>query len=135
MSGNNKLIEIFEVQDEKFLIKKVFDQNPNQTWPAYSHDVPVYWISNQKSMHDWDNERKPWIYRNFLSGRGITLIKIIWPEPNSNLTCVFSWWTYIPNFNSKCQCMNEIQILLTWHQNIVPHPPFIQTMKVFYVLF
>ena len=48
MSGNNKLIEIFEVQDKKVLIKKVLDQNPNQTRPAYSHDDPIY-ILNFKS--------------------------------------------------------------------------------------
>ena len=44
----------------------------------------------------------------FLSPRGITLPKIIRPDPNSNSTCVFSWHIYIPNFNWKCQFVMEI---------------------------
>ena len=60
------------------------------------------------SICNWDNERKLKINGIFFSPRGITLPKIIRPDPNSNSTCVFSWQTYIQNFNSKCQFVVEI---------------------------
>ena len=42
------------------------------------------------SICNGDNERKLKINGIFLSPRGITLPKIIRPDPNSNSTCVFS---------------------------------------------
>ena len=60
------------------------------------------------SICNGDNERKLKINGIFLSPRGITLLKIIQPNPNSNSTCVLSWHTYVPNFNSKCQFIMEI---------------------------
>ena len=60
------------------------------------------------SIRNGDNERKLKINGIFLSPRGITLPKIIPPDPNLNSTCVFSWHIYIPNFNSKCQFVMEI---------------------------
>ena len=60
------------------------------------------------SICNGDNERKLKINGIFLSPRGITLPKIIRLDPNSNSTCVFSWHTYKPNFNSKCQFVMEI---------------------------
>ena len=60
------------------------------------------------SICNGDNEQKLKINGIFLSPRGITLPKIIRQDPNSNSTCVFSWQTYIPNFNSKCQFVMEI---------------------------
>ena len=60
------------------------------------------------SICNGDNERKLKINGIFLSPRGITLQKIIPPNPNSNSTCVFSWHNNIPNFNSKCQFVMEI---------------------------
>ena len=60
------------------------------------------------SICNGDNERKLKINGIFLSPRGITQPKIIQPDPNSNSTCVFSWQTFIPNFNSKCQFVMEI---------------------------
>ena len=47
----------------------------------------------------WDSLKIP---------RGITLPKIIQPNPNSNFTCVFSWQTYVPNFIWKYPRMTEI---------------------------
>ena len=60
------------------------------------------------SICNGDNERKLNINRIFLSPRGITLPKIIWLDPNSNSTCVFSWQTYVPNFFWISPCMTEI---------------------------
>ena len=60
------------------------------------------------SICNGENERKLKINGIFLSPKGITLLKIIRPDPNSNSTCVFSWHIYIPNFNSKCQFVMEI---------------------------
>ena len=60
------------------------------------------------SISNGDNERKLKINGIFLSPRGITLPKIIRPDPNSNSTCLFSWHIYIPNFNSKCLLVMEI---------------------------
>ena len=60
------------------------------------------------SICNGDNERKLKINGIFLSPRGITLPKVIRPDPNSNSTCVFLWHIYIPNFNSKCQFVMEI---------------------------
>ena len=60
------------------------------------------------SISNGDNERKLKINGIFLSPRGITLPKIIRPDPNSKSTCVFLWQTYVPNFNSKCQFVMEI---------------------------
>ena len=60
------------------------------------------------SICNGDNERKLKINRIFLSPRGITLPKIIRPDQNSNSTCISSWHIYVPNFNSKCQCVMEI---------------------------
>ena len=60
------------------------------------------------SICNGDNEQKLKINGNFLSPRGITLPKIIRPNPNSYSTCVFSWHIYIPNFNWKCQFVMEI---------------------------
>ena len=60
------------------------------------------------SINNRDNERKLWIIEIFPSPRGITLSKIIRPEPNLNLTCVFLWHIYILNFNWKCSRMTEI---------------------------
>ena len=62
----------------------------------------------EMSMHNRDNERKPRINKMNLRPRDITQPKIIRPELNSNLTCVFALRTYILNFNSKCQCMTEM---------------------------
>ena len=42
-------------------------------------------------MYDKDNEQKMRIIGIFLSQRDMTLPKIYRSEPNSNLTCVFSW--------------------------------------------
>ena len=60
------------------------------------------------SICNGDNERKLKINRIFLSPRGITLLKIIRPDQNSNSTCVISWHIFIPNFNPKCQFVMEI---------------------------
>ena len=59
------------------------------------------------SICNGDNERKLKINGIFLSPRGITLPKIIQPDPNSNPTCVFSWHIYIPNFKSKYQFVGD----------------------------
>ena len=59
------------------------------------------------SICNGDKERKLKINGIFLSPRGITVPKIIWLDPNSNSTCVFSWQTYISNFNLKCQFLME----------------------------
>ena len=48
------------------------------------------------SICNGDNQRKLKINGIFLSPRGITLLKIVQPDPNSNSTCVFSWQTYVP---------------------------------------
>ena len=53
------------------------------------------------SRYDRDNERKLKIIIIILSLRGITVPKIIQPNPNSNLTWVFSWNIHIQNLNSK----------------------------------
>ena len=60
------------------------------------------------SICNGDNQRKLKINGIFLSPRGITLPKIIRPDANSNLTCVFFRHIYLPNFNSKCQFVMEI---------------------------
>ena len=60
------------------------------------------------SIYDGDNERKLNINGFFLSVRGITLLKIIQPNPNLTSTCIFSRHIYIPNFNSKCQFVMKI---------------------------
>ena len=60
------------------------------------------------SICNGDNERKLKINGICLSPRGISLLKIIRPDPNSNSTCVFSRHIYILNFNSKCQFVMEI---------------------------
>ena len=60
------------------------------------------------SICNGDNERKLKINGIFLSPRDITQPKIIWPDPNSNSTCVFLWQTYVLNFNWKSPCMTEI---------------------------
>ena len=52
----------------------------------------------QMSISNGDNERKLKINGIFLSPRGITLPKIIRPNPNSNSTCVFSWTHLYPEF-------------------------------------
>ena len=59
------------------------------------------------SICNGDNERKLKINGLFLSPRGITLPKIIRPDPNSTSTCVFSWQTYVPNFIRKSPCMTK----------------------------
>ena len=73
------------------------------------------------SICNGDNERKLKINGIFLSPRGITLPKIIWPDPNSSSTCVFSRHIYILNFNIKCQFVMEIMSgnwkLMEWHIN------------------
>ena len=83
------------------------DPNSNSTcvfsWQTY---IPNF--NSKISICNGDNERKLKINGIFLSPRGITLPKIIRPNPKSNSTCVFSWQTYIPNFNSKCQFVIEI---------------------------
>ena len=55
-----------------------------------------------------DNERKLKINGIFLSQRGITVPKIIRPDPNLNTFCVFPWQFYVPNLNLKCQFVMEI---------------------------
>ena len=60
------------------------------------------------SICNGDIERKLKIYGIFLSPRGITLPKIIRPDPNLNSTCVFPWQTYVANFIRKSPCMTEI---------------------------
>ena len=60
------------------------------------------------SICNGDNERKLKINGIFLSSRGITLPKIIGPDPNSNSTCVFSWQTYVLYFIWISPCMTEI---------------------------
>ena len=60
------------------------------------------------SICNGDNERKLKINGIFLSPRGITLPKIVRPDPKSNSTCVFSWHIYILNFNSKWQFVMKI---------------------------
>ena len=57
------------------------------------------------SICNGDNERKLKINGIFLSPRGITLPKIIRPDPNLNSTCVFWWQTYVPIFIWKSPCM------------------------------
>ena len=62
------------------------------------------------SICNGDNERKLKINGIFLSPRGITLLKIIRPDPKSNSTCVFSRHIYILNFKfnmSICNGDNE----------------------------
>ena len=68
------------------------------------------WGGFQFKLSIWngDNEWKLKINGIFLSPRGITLPKIIRPDPNWISTCVFSWHIYILNFNSKCQFVMEI---------------------------
>ena len=60
------------------------------------------------SICNRDNKWKLKINGIFLSPRGITLPKIIRPNPNSNSTCVFSLHIHVPNFNSKHQFVMEI---------------------------
>ena len=60
------------------------------------------------SLCNGDNERKLKIDGIFLSPRGITMLKIIRPDPTLNSTCVFSRHIYILNFNSKCHFVMEI---------------------------
>lgn len=53
-------------------------------------------------MYDWCNEWKMWFVWIFISPRGLTLQKIIPPEPNMSLTC------YTLNFNTKCSCITGV---------------------------
>ena len=53
------------------------------------------------SICNGDNERKLKINGIFLSPRGITLPKIIRPDPNLNSTCVFSWTNLCTKFHLK----------------------------------
>ena len=59
------------------------------------------------SICNGDNERKLKINAIFPSPRGITLQKIIRPDPNSNSTCAFLWQTYVQNFIWKSPCLTE----------------------------
>ena len=84
-------------------LPKIFwpDQNSNSTcvfsWHIY---IPNF---NSKCQFVMEIMSENWkIYGIFLSARGITLQKIIRPNPNSNSTCVFSWhiyWISIQNVN------------------------------------
>ena len=84
------------------------------TWPKFKLNLHILLthlytkFQFKMSICNGDNERKLKINGIFLSPRGITLPKIIRPDPNSNSTCVFSRHIYIPNFNSKCQFVMEI---------------------------
>ena len=53
------------------------------------------------SICNGENERKLKMHGIFLSPRGITLPKIIRPDPNSNSTCVFSWKNLCSKFHLK----------------------------------
>ena len=72
--------------------------------------VQTVYTKFQFKMSIWngDNEWKLKINGIFLSPRGITLPKIIQPDPNLNSTCIFSWQTYVPNFIWKSPCMTKI---------------------------
>ena len=107
MSGNWKLME--------FSKSKGHNSAKNySTGPKFELKLRILmthlYTAFQFKMSIWngDNERKLKINGIFLSARGITLPKIIRPNPNSNSTCVFSWHIYIPNFNWKCQFVVEI---------------------------
>ena len=84
------------------------------TGPKFELNLRILWTHQytefrfKMSICNGDNERKLKINRIFLSPRGITLLKIIRLDPTSNSTCIFSWQTYILNFNSKCQFVMEI---------------------------
>ena len=95
------------------------------TWPKFKLNLCILVthlyteFQSKMSMCNGDYERKLKMNGIFLRPRGITLPKIIRPDPNSKSTCVFLWHIYIPNFNSKCQtyvlnfickspCMTEI---------------------------
>ena len=53
------------------------------------------------SISKGDNEQKLKINGIFLSPRGITLPKIIWPDPNSNSICILLWHIYICNGDNE----------------------------------
>ena len=83
------------------------DRNSNSTCVFSSHIyIPKFQL--KMSICKGDNERKLKINGIFVSPRGITLPKIIRPNPNSNSTCVFSWQTYVPNFIWKSPCITKI---------------------------
>ena len=81
------------------------DPNSNSTcvfsWQIYVPNL------NSKCQFVMEIMSGNWKLMDFFSPRGITLRRIIRPNPNSNSTCAFSWQTYIPNFNSKCQFVME----------------------------
>lgn len=72
----------------------------NQIWPQSVHSYHTYMfqILLQCVLCCWDKDRKLNFPIFFLSSRGITLSKLIEPEPNSNLTCIFINYIHIYKF-------------------------------------
>jgi hypothetical protein len=54
---------------------------------------------------------------NFQSKRGITLLKIIKPWPNSNLTCIFLWHIHRPNWSWMCATVTKTMNGNWWWRN------------------
>ena len=104
MSGNWKLMEFFKSKGhnsaENYSTGPKFELNLGILVTHLCTEFQV-----KISICNGDNERKLKINGIFLSPRGITLPKIIRPDPNSNSTCVFSWQTYVPNLIWKSPCM------------------------------
>ena len=99
MSGNWKLMNFF-LSPRGITLPKNYSTGPKfelNLRIVVTHLYPKFQF--KMSICNGDNERKLKINGIFLSPRGITLPKIIRPNPNSNSTCIFSSHIYIPNFN------------------------------------
>ena len=108
MSGNWKLLEFF-ISPRVITLPKIIQLDPNSNFNLHVAMTRQYTEFQFKiSICNGDNDRKLKMNRIFVSQRGITLPKIIRPNPNLNSTCILQWHINIPNFNSKYQFEMEI---------------------------
>jgi hypothetical protein len=83
-----------------------------RTWPAHSFDVFICQVRDKielNLLYRWgENEQKLKTSYHFQSKRGITLPKTIEPWPNSNLTCIYSWYIHMSSLSWICCTVGEI---------------------------
>ena len=103
-----KIIGIF-LSPRGITLRKIIWLDPNSN-PTCTFSWHIYIANfNLKCQFVMEIMSRNWkSFKFFIGQRGITLLKIIRPDPNSNSTCLFSWHIYIANFNSKCQFVMEI---------------------------